>query len=358
MSHRESLDFNKELIDGRLGVRLAALYEDRQYRQRPAYELDRRLYGSLHAVLRKAPENAFLGNTTLRGSYELGELDGNPPNQIPPNDGLTHWWVLPTTDFESYTGQPGSGFLTSGAFVPQRTIDRRLPDAQSGWRAGPYISAWFMQMAVFYPNYGAGAESVNGLQGGMGTLRYSQLPAAAREALGVNGNTTYAASRNLFGLPIYPNFTAASADRDVFDYYNHLLGGENGYRDRDFDVADLALEQSFWNYRAGIELAYNRQDYDQDSWLPFGGGQSGGTGQSDIAPTSKPSTKWWIWTTMTTRTPSFACQTANGIPLRPSSATSRSARPRKRIPSLGASSVFIPRSGWANFPSGPTCACS
>ncbi|HWL16763.1 MAG TPA: hypothetical protein VNR00_14240, partial [Opitutus sp.] len=224
-----------------------------------------------------------LGNTTLRASFETGETDGNPPNQLPPNDGLTNWWTLPSdTDFQSYTGQAASGFLTNGTFVPQRIVDRRLPNGQSGFNNGPYISAWFLQMALFYPNYGGGAASVAGQQGGMGTLRYSQLPVAARNALGVSGDMTYAASRNLFGLPVYPNFTAQSVDRNVFDYYNLLLAGDNGFRRRDFDVLNVTLEQSLWDYRAGLELAFDAQDYEQDAWLPFGGGQSGGTGQADI----------------------------------------------------------------------------
>lgn len=282
-SHRETFDINKELIAGRLGLRLAGVNESTEYRQRPAFEASRRGYAALHAVLHKAKRGAVLGNTTLRGSYEKGETDGNPPNQIPPNDGVTNWWTLPSeTNFQSYTGQAASGFLTSGAFVPQRIVDRRLANPQSGFAAGPYISAWFLQMALYYPNYGQGPSSVNGLQGGMGTLRYSQLPAAARAALGVNGDMTYAASRNLFGLPVYPNFTAESIDRNVFDYYNNLLAGDNGYRRRDFDTFNLALEQSFWDYRAGIEIAFDRQDYTQDSMLPFGGGQAGGTGQADI----------------------------------------------------------------------------
>lgn len=282
-SHRETLDINKELIDGRLGVRLALLNENTEYRQRPAFEESQRAYAAVQAVLYKGKKDAVLGNTTLRGSYEKGDTDGNPPNQIPPNDGITNWWTLPTeTDFQSYTGQPGSGFINNGSFVPQRLIDRRLTNAQSGFSAGPYISAWFLQMALYYPGYGAGPSSVAGQQGGMGTIRYSQLSAPARAALGVAGDMTYAASRNLFGLPIYPNFVAPSVNRSVFDYYNHLLAGDNGFRRRDFDTLNLALEQSFWNYRAGVEVAYDTQNYEQMAWLPFGGGQSGGTGQSDI----------------------------------------------------------------------------
>lgn len=282
-SHRETLDINKTIIPGRLGLRFAALNENTKFRQRPAFESSQRAYLALQGVLHKGERDAFLGSTIVRGSYEKGETDGNPPNQIPPNDGLTNWWSLPSgTDFESYTGRTASGFLTNGSFVPQRIVDRRLANAQSGFNNGPYISAWFLQMALFYPGTGSGASSVNGLQGGMGTLRYSQLSAAARRALGVNGDTTYAASRNLFGLPFYPNFTAQSIDRRVFDYYNYLLAGDNGFRRRDFDTFNVTLEQSFWDYRAGFEIAFDSQDYTQDSMLPFGGGQSGGTGQADI----------------------------------------------------------------------------
>lgn len=282
-SHRETLDINREVIAGRLGVRLAAVNENTEYRQRPAFETTRRGYAAIQAVLHKAKRGAILGNTVLRGSYEKGKTDGNPPNQIPPNDGLTDWWKLPSdTDFFSFTGLQPSGFLTSGAFVPQRIVDLRLPNSQSGFTSGSYISPWYLQMALFYPGSGAGPASVNGLQGGMGTLRYSQLPSAARKALGVNSDLNYAVNRNLFARSIYPGFSSQSIDRNVFDYYNNLLAGDNGYRRRDFDTYNLVLEQSFLNYRAGIELALDRQDYSQDSMLPFGSGASGGTGQADI----------------------------------------------------------------------------
>lgn len=125
-SHRESFDLNREVVPRRVAVRVAGLNKRSEYRQRPAWERDQRLFGSITAVLAENRGSRILGATTLRANAEYGDIAANPPSVAPPSDGISSWWSLPSRDLQQYTGTvfPRSMTTARSCRAPRSTVAR------------------------------------------------------------------------------------------------------------------------------------------------------------------------------------------------------------------------------------------
>src|SRR5690606_33236437 len=93
-SSRASTDYNRELIDDELAVRVNLLRDNQKFKQEPAYALSER--GS--AALRWEP--AFLkrgsARTILKINAEIGDIESNRPRTLPPGDYITPWFETGT----------------------------------------------------------------------------------------------------------------------------------------------------------------------------------------------------------------------------------------------------------------------
>ena len=68
-------------------------------------------------------------------------------------------------------------------------------------------------------------------------------------------------------------FTAPTLNnRNVFDYHNHIFSNGLDRITREFQVSNFALEQTFFNNKAGIELAFDDQSYRSEQDFFFAGG--------------------------------------------------------------------------------------
>ena len=103
-SYRTSFDYNKVLVEDRVAVRVAALNESQQFKQRPAYEDDERFYVATEIVLFDNRDSDFFGDMILRANIESGEITSNPVKVIPPQDDFSNWWNPPGADYQRYTG--------------------------------------------------------------------------------------------------------------------------------------------------------------------------------------------------------------------------------------------------------------
>jgi outer membrane receptor protein involved in Fe transport len=279
-SHRETVDFNRVIIPKRVAIRGAALNEDTEFRQRPAWEKDRRVFGAIVAVLAENRRSPILGRTTLRANGEYGDIQGNPPNVLPPNDGLTSWWQLPSRDLERFTGTPVPAYFTDGTFTPRVTVDNRavsLPGTVPASIAIPY----FLHLGLIYsrpgdPNFGFANPAFSNVHGGLSRILYT--PAA-------NGRQqmNQMAARHVYSTANFPGFRIpAISDRRVFDYYNRLYTGDSNFSGRDFKAGTVTLEQSFWRDRIGLEATYDFQLYRSTRMFPWGAGEDSGTGNADV----------------------------------------------------------------------------
>jgi len=267
-SHRETLQYNKTLIDDRLAIRIASMNEEFKFQQRPTFKKEQRFYAALEAVLSKGFENGVLGRTTLRGNFEVGEFESNPPKVVPPADGVSDWLTAPDPALENYTGIALPEWAIN--FVPKQTIDQRGTDVVFAAVPFPVLPHYWEQMAAIYHQPNLRAPSVN-------------LPGLAEVAglpnrvvwRGVGGRDTWQgfATQPFFGgdpANYTPGFTVPVVmNPSVLDNQNMSISGMMPYRDFDFDVQSVALEQELFKGAGGIEIAYDRQSYDNDFFDPF-----------------------------------------------------------------------------------------
>jgi len=266
-AHRESFDLNREIVPRRLAVRIAGLNKRAEYRQRPAWERDQRLFGAIAAVLAENSRGGLLGPTTLRANAEYGDIAANPPSVTPPSDGISSWWSLPSRDLQRFTGTVFPAFYDDGTFVPRATIDGRTQQSIIGHTGIPN----FLQFNAIYPGPGGPTQGLTGananLAGGQGRILWTGVPGRIRFDI--------YATANAYSTAFFPGFDNPSLqDRNVYDFYNNLFSGETNLVNRDFQAQTVSLEQALWGGRAGIELSYDYQRYRNDRIQPFNGGSA------------------------------------------------------------------------------------
>lgn len=262
-SYRFSLNYNKEILENELAVRVAGLYDDTKYRQDPAFREDKRIYGAI----RYEPSflNSGSARTRFRANFEDGEIDENRPRLTPPMDALTPWWTdlgqqtynaryandstatdeyalagfrsTGTANYEPWLGAAGNR-IWDGVVVPF------LDHTQSGSQGQPSIA-----QARNWPNPDATPPAQAG-----GT--YSGI---------VLYNTYSQNSRLPYFNTLAPYKPKSLTDDSVFDFYDQLLEGPNKSEFTEFTAYNLALAQTFADDSFGFEIAYDNQD------VTFGG---------------------------------------------------------------------------------------
>jgi len=94
-SYRGTVSFNQSLIDDKLAIYGAILYDNRQFDRKPSYDITRRQY----AAMTFKP----FSKTTIRADVENYSNDNRRPNTLTPRDFVTEWKAA---------GQPGWNPLT------------------------------------------------------------------------------------------------------------------------------------------------------------------------------------------------------------------------------------------------------
>lgn len=229
---RGVLDFDQAIIPDIAAIRFALLDRRGRFEQDQSFENDRRLYGT--AAVRP------FRKTTLRASYETGDVDANRPRIDPPRDTLTRWWEFgrPTHDpanhdFDTinrdFLRGPGNWFSTLG-LVYEDTQSELPTNAFNAWqnitRNGRPFSANYVSLTT--------------------GEQYANSPSFPRP----------------FGS-YYRN--SQITDPSIFDYRNNLLDGPNKSEWEHFQVVDVSLEQTF-DYalgRGGVELAYSKEGHER-----------------------------------------------------------------------------------------------
>ncbi|MBT5812995.1 MAG: hypothetical protein HOI15_01395 [Opitutales bacterium] len=274
-SHRETIDYNKVLLEDRLALRIAAMNEETNFEQSPAFEEDNRFYAAFDAVLLKNENSNFFGRTSLRGSTEYGKIEGTPVNIIPPADALKGWFQNDhySRSQEQYTGVPLPGWVDDGSFVPRRTIDNFEVARQFGGQvpggsrfslggAMTFQTYWDWVPLIFdspstdTPNQGLGG-SYSDVAGVLG--RWRSQGAATEDNPWVEHWSNWPLEQH--GAPM-PGFATPVVDPRVLDNRRVLLSGTTSSVETEFDANGLTFEQLFLDGKAGLELTYDKQEYD------------------------------------------------------------------------------------------------
>lgn len=281
-SHRASLDVNRVLLDDELAVRVAGVNDKTYYRQDPAYAHQQRLYGAV----RFDPKWFSRGSarTSIRVSYETGDIDANRPRITPPRDSFTPWFTDPTIAgrlFDSRTISDNSPEAVA-ADPSAGANTRYLPDNVT---PNPNYSAWiqngaggsiFDQPVTWFENPGSSAQA-GIFQPSLSTTGKPALPPGIgipwTVYMGITNYRTWAeqGAIQLPGTRVGAVRTPTLRDRGIFDFYNKLIDGPNKQELTDFDALNIAVSQTFLDNTFGIEAAFDKQSYHDEVSQLLGG---------------------------------------------------------------------------------------
>ncbi len=264
-SLRTSIDLNQVLIPNKLAIRLDGLWNDEKYRQEPAYQEDKRLYGAIRFDPDLFRRRDF--HTSIRAKYEHGEIDANRPRIVPPADSITPWFR--DVDTTSLNGGVGKLAINNGYEIGANAAG--VNPWLSAGLANQQQPIWFIEGATdelhrVYGGYvNTGARNADGTLRGAGDSivgqRYSD------QFFGLGSLATYATNARLPGYQYGQYRQASLRDPSVFDFYNKLIDGPTKTEFEQWDAYNLDFSQTAWDDRLGLQLSYDRQKYER-------GGQS------------------------------------------------------------------------------------
>ncbi len=266
-SIRGSLNANYTLVKDQLAVRVAGLYDDTKYRQDPAFQKNKREY----VALRYDPKwLRFEGaRTSIKASYEHGDIDSNRPRTLTPIDCITPWLKS--------AAEGGLGKRTYDTTVTGITDETVIGANSSNYSYGARSSG----TVNYEPYIGGISDGPVGAVDRNGNVTYymlSQHPVGGISSTGaidgaIAGLTgaslstvatynTYASNASMPLAPFGAYKAKGLTDAGIYDFYNKLLDGDTKKEWANFDAARFSIEQTFFNDKAGIEIVYDDQSWD------------------------------------------------------------------------------------------------
>ena len=269
-SSRAAFDHNEVIIPGKLAIRAAAKYSDDRFLQEEAYIHDRR--GFVTGTYRPT------STTTIRANYEIGRQTSRKPQLRPPFDGFTWWWDVgrpiydPTTGVLTLTSDVrtvsplASGARTAGSFGTDIVGDIISPGGIGNWGQGVgIVYSDPNSSSPGIPGYDVlGTENANlrARPDGSGGLD----PVIMR-SLGLPVNYLRYLHSGEVGATFWQN--QMMRDENIFDYRHHMIESVNKGESLEFDAYNVAIEQSLFDGKGGLELAYDKQNYESYAYTPY-----------------------------------------------------------------------------------------
>lgn len=272
-SFRRSIDHNQVVVPKVLAMRFAALHDDEKFNQRPAFEEKKRFYGTITAKPFRT--------TTLRANYEAGRTNANRPIAFTPYNSATSYWFTagrPSYDWRFFddpvlnTNANNHGSATEGFLFANN-------------QAGSQPIIVYSNPTDARPSFGF-MGSVATTAANLGNAIKNQVfnPVFNRNLL--SDSVRFLHTNNIWEMPQafwtadnvkpgqLPGFVPAGVkaqgytDYTAFDFAGRMLD-ETSRQSDSFRTYNITLEQDFWQNRAGIQLAYDRQRIDRRSKNSF-----------------------------------------------------------------------------------------
>jgi outer membrane receptor protein involved in Fe transport len=261
-SVRWSLDYNHVVLPRELSFRISALDDETKFRQDPAYNHDRRLFGSF----RYSPKFFQKGSarTVIRGHYEHGEVDANRPRILPPSDRINPFFDMSATGVKKQTWDPYYAWAAGIFPLQQNTL--KPGEQRMFWMVqypGPGIQATSNPMFIY--DSPSASNQAYARQAGPVT-QADGFPFASN--IGIGSYREFAIWANTFNPGSYPAADKgfykerSLTDPSIFNFYDQLIDGPNKREWQNWDAYNLTVEQTFFDNRLGIEVVYDRQKYD------------------------------------------------------------------------------------------------
>ena len=266
-STRESLDVNKVLVPDQLAVRLDLVNDDRLYQQDPAFNHSQRAYGAIRLDPKFLQSDSAY--TKIQASFEHGKVDSNNPRTLPPLDYLTGYLNDPTASKTGYN---------PWLYNQDENVG---PDPRYSLWAGAGSLANQYQWANDAQHYydGTNGALLDGGQAGYTTPTGNGYGAESNTwNVHSVGYYSYARASNYFYRQAHNNqdggpyagayrqtvkyFDKTLSDPSLFDFYNHLIDGDNKREWQEWDAFNVSIVQSLFHERLVLQGVIDHQDYD------------------------------------------------------------------------------------------------
>lgn len=265
-STRESLDFNKVLLQNELAVRVDLVNDHQLYEQKPAFNHSQRAYGALRFDPKFfRTDSAY---TKIQASFEHGEVESNNPRTLPPIDYLTGYLKDPNA---SKTGYNPWIYHLDGAVG--------LDPTQSLWASAGSLAnqyQWGNNAQLYYdakngtlldagqagftsPNgngYGSHENTWNVHSNGYGSFARASNYLYRNANNNTDGGPFAGAYR---GTVRY--FDKTLADPSLFDFYHKLIDGDNKREWQRWNAYNISVVQSLFDERLVIQAVADHQEY-------------------------------------------------------------------------------------------------
>lgn len=272
-SYRGSLDHSQLLLQDRLALRFATVYDKAYYQIEPAFNQTQR--GYLTGTYRPFKD------TQIRVSGEWGQISSNRPRNTPPVDNYTFWWSLGRPVYDLTTGT--LRLLAAPTMTNPVTGVIVSPLTATGGRNSNVIvtavgtSGGTNNMTLIYSDPASGALGIPGTTAlGYRSGHIAAVRRNAAGALATDGPMGLADMTRILNQVVYTghptqNFWKNSVltDPAIYDFYRGMMDGPSKHEWADWQCLNVALEQHFLRRTAGLEVAFDRQRLDQGNVLPL-----------------------------------------------------------------------------------------
>jgi hypothetical protein len=266
---RGSFRYNRVLVEDKLSIFVAGLWQDRKYEQEEAFGEDERIYLS---ALYKINENL-----RVNASYESGKRHSSNPDQTPLNDAISPWIEM---------GKPIVDNPAQGATM-WRGVGDYAPGAANRWFFGEAPEGASIGLVNYYglnkaePDYALPVRILanTDFPGGGGN-NDSELwvlaPKVREETIRRTGFHPNGApvEAGTGGFYVGGFLGTQLLDRSIFDYRKHLYHGGAYQQNADWDIFQASIEGTWWDNKVGFEAAYYDQTFAMSSQNPLQGKQA------------------------------------------------------------------------------------
>ncbi len=255
-ANRTILKHNQTLLDGRLGVFIAALRERHEFQQRPAFEDKDRYYAAFEGLLFEGNDGA-LGNTILRGNFEDGEIMAERPQSSFHNN-MIPWWF----DARDPAKYAAYGATLPDSLRPENFVSKFMWDFENVPESGrpTHIGralGFGGQVAASFDTDGSPAPYFPGTEGIEGLIRGSDPETGESTIVWDHFQATEWRPPSPFNIR-----TGRTTPYSIWDNRERLLVPGGFIASDEFNSYNLSLEQTFLQGNAGIEIAIDEQHYD------------------------------------------------------------------------------------------------
>ena len=293
-STQTSFKLNRVLIEDKLAIHVALLQDRQIYRQKPTYKDDDRVYGSM--TFQPFGDS----RTVLRAHFETGEIIGNAPDVLLPQENLSTYLDTPAIFDSVFTGRQGRTWNQEGPNNNARRGYRSLSEEEQAqyategfwWPRGQGSPLTYRNIRWGAGAYGFIFDGTNGrdatishtdqLQGAVFQRRRSnknEVPNFFNEVANRDGGRFQGAAQGVYPGNLGEIKGAGWIDQgfinlDTFDFSRANIGWDNDFYAREFFNYNVSLEQTLWEGKAGFELVYNFEDIFRNSYTALNGGNS------------------------------------------------------------------------------------